>query len=76
MGPFTIVLLEASPEKELFRDLSDYVFGVRDFENAKSLSVIFSFKNLDFENVKKKTEKKFFAAKIIACKLVSLNCLY
>ena len=41
---FTISLLEASSETVLFRHLSDYIFRVRNFENTKSMRVIFLLK--------------------------------
>ena len=44
LGTFTILLVEASSETGLSRHLSDYVFGIRQFENTKSVSVIFFFK--------------------------------
>ena len=31
-----MLLVEGSSETGLFRDLSDYVFGVRNFENTKN----------------------------------------
>ena len=40
VGTFTIFLVEASSEMGLFRHLSDYVFGVLHFGNAKAVSVI------------------------------------
>ena len=39
-GRFNILLFEASSETRLFRHLSDYVFGVRNFENANPMRVI------------------------------------
>ena len=44
LGTFTILLVEASSETGLFRHLSDYVFGVRNFEITKSMSIIFFVK--------------------------------
>ena len=62
-GPFTILLVQDSSETGLFRHLSDYVFGVRNFENAKSIRVLFCFKmlkfNLDFQMAAKHSEKLF-----------------
>ena len=43
LGTFTMLLLEGSSETGLFRHLSDYVFGVRNFENTKCTRVIFFF---------------------------------
>ena len=63
LGAFTILLVEASTEMGLSRHLSDYVFGVRIFQNTKSMWVIFCSKcwkfNLDFENSTKNSEKVF-----------------
>ena len=44
LGAFTILLLEASSEIGHFRHLSDYVFGVRNFENIKPMRVSFLLK--------------------------------
>ena len=41
LSTFTILLVDAAPEAGIFRHLSDYVFGVRSFENTKIMSVIF-----------------------------------
>ena len=43
LGTFGILVVEASSETGPFRHLSDYVFGVRNFGNTKSMSVIFLF---------------------------------
>ena len=43
-GTFTILLVEASFERGIFRHLSDYVFQVRNFENTKPMRVIFLYK--------------------------------
>ena len=71
LGKFTILLLEASSETVLFRHLSDYAFGVRNFENTKSMSGIFFWKcsklNLDFKNASKNSEK-------VSC--FSDNCIW
>ena len=61
LGTFTILLVEASSERRLFRHLSDYVFSVRNSENTKSMSVIFVSKclkfNIDFKNSQTDSEK-------------------
>ena len=44
LGKVTIFLVEASSETRLFSPLSDYVFGVRNFENTNSMRVIFKLK--------------------------------
>ena len=44
LGTFTMLFLEGSSEMGLFRHLSDYVLGVRNFENTKCMRVIFFFK--------------------------------
>ena len=41
LGTFTISLVEASSKTGLFRHLSDYVFGVRNFEIRKFMRVLF-----------------------------------
>ena len=76
----TILLLQASSEMEPFRHLSDYVFGVCNFENTKSMRVILFFKMFKIETTSQKyskgAEKKVFDSEIIASQLVSLNCPY
>ena len=49
-----MLLVEGSSETGLFRRLSDYVFGIRNFESTKSMRVnlyskILKF-NVDFKN--------------------------
>ena len=46
LDTFTLLLLRAYSETELFRNLSDYIFGVRNYENTKSMRVIFFFQNV------------------------------
>ena len=61
---FTILLLEASSETVLFRHLSDYIFRVRNFENTKSMRVIFLLKIFKceprFQSYCKNLRKFFF----------------
>ena len=45
-GKFMVLLVEGSSEKGLFRHLSDYVFGVRNFGNKKRMRVIFYLQNI------------------------------
>ena len=59
LGTFTILLVEASSEMGLFRHLSDYVFGVRNFENTKSMRVILFFKMLKISTKFQECSKKF-----------------
>ena len=63
LGTFTMLLVEGCSETGLFRHLSDYVFGVRNFENTKSMKVIFFFKylkfQLDFKNAARNSENVF-----------------
>ena len=51
-------------ETGLFRRLSDYVFGVRNFENTRSISFIFFFQNvenlIEILEIPQKTQKKTF----------------
>ena len=57
LGTFTILLVEASSETGLFRNLSHYVFGVLNLDNKKCIRDIFFSKflnfNLDFKNAAK-----------------------
>ena len=59
----SMLLVEGSSETRLFRLLSNFVFGVRNFLNTKALCVIFFSKclkfNLDFKNAEKKSGKSF-----------------
>ena len=77
LGTFNILFVEASSETGLFRHLSDYDFGVRNFQNAKSMRVIF-FKclkvNLDFKNGAKNWQKAFnFSGNWIGIGVVKLS---
>ena len=56
---FTILLVKEPSETELFRHLSDYVFRVRNLENAKSLRVIFFLKVFKIYARFQKCSKKF-----------------
>ena len=63
LGPFTMILLDRSSETGLLRHLSNHVFGVRNFRNTKSMSVIL-FSNcskfkLNVINEEKTSEKLF-----------------
>ena len=63
LGTFTMLLVEGSSETGLFRRLSDYVFGIRNFESTKSMRVnlyskILKF-NVYFKNSAKNWEKLF-----------------
>ena len=75
-----MLLVERSSETGRFRHLSNHVFRVRNFKNTKALRVIFLLKIFKIEarlqKWSKKIEIKFFDSEIIACELVSLNCLY
>ena len=56
-----MLLVEGSSNTRLFRHLSDYVFGVRNFENILRSSFYkksLKFK-LDFRNAAQNSEKKF-----------------
>ena len=61
---FTKLLVKWSSEMGLFRHLSDHVFGVSNFRNTKSMTVIFFSKYLkfivDFKNAAKKWAKVFY----------------
>ena len=58
-----MLLVAGYSEIGYFRHLSDYVFGVRNFENTKSMKVIFFFKylkfQLDFKNAARNSENVF-----------------
>ena len=63
LSTFTILLLKASSETELFRHLSEYLFRVRNFEKKKSMRVIIWFKmfkiGFRFQKRGEKLEKVF-----------------
>ena len=63
LSTFTMLLVAGYSEIGYFRHLSDYVFGVRNFENTKSMKVIFFFKylkfQLDFKNAARNSENVF-----------------
>ena len=80
MGTFTILLVERSSERELFRYLSNQVFAVRTFINTKAMSVNFFLKcwkiNLDLKNAAKNWEKAFsFPYDCIWIGIVNLSLL-
>ena len=60
---FTMLLVKGSSELGIFRHLSDYVFGVDNFKNAKSMRVTFFSKylksQLNFKYAAKNLEKYF-----------------
>ena len=64
LGKFSRLLVEASSETGLFRLLRDYVFGLRNLENTKSMTVIFLVKyfkiSFRFEKCSKKVRNTFF----------------
>ena len=61
LGTSPMFLVEWSSETRLFRHLSNFVFGVRNFLNTKAMRVIFFWKclkfNLDYKNATKNSEK-------------------
>ena len=58
LGTFTILLDDRSSETRIFRHLSDYVFGVRNFKNTKCMRVTFLEIKIDLKNEAKNSEKK------------------
>ena len=72
-----MLLVDGSSETGLFRHLSNHVFGVRNFGNTKSMTVIFSQKVQDLIYIWKmdeEIEETFFVSEISASELVALNC--
>ena len=63
-GTCTMLLVKWFSQTGFFRYLSDYIFGVRNFEITKSMRVIFFPKcskfQLDFKNGVKTCEKVFY----------------
>ena len=63
LGTLTMLLVKRFSQTGLFRHLSDYVFGVRNFRIAKSMRVILFFSRdlefiVDFKNSAKNSEKE------------------
>ena len=58
-GTFTMFLVKVSSQTGLLRDFYNHVFGVRNFENTKSLRVIFCSKYLKFMIVFKNAAKNW-----------------
>ena len=54
LGTFIMLIVDVSSDMGLFTHLSNYVFRVRVFGNAKAVRVIFFFKmfNIEFRFVK------------------------
>ena len=80
LGTFTILFVEASPEKKLFGHLSNHVFRVGNFKNTKAVKVIFFFKcskvNLDFKIAAKNWQIFFcFSDDCISVGIVRLSLL-
>ena len=46
LGKFTVLHVEGSSETGLFRRLTDYVFGVHNYQNTKSMRVILFSQNI------------------------------
>ena len=64
-----MLLVDGSSETGLFRYLSNHVFGVRNFGNTKSMTVIFSQKVQDLIYIwemDKEIEETFFVSEISA----------
>ena len=59
LGKFPMLLLEGSSQTGLFRHLYDYVFGVRNFENTKSMRVVFFIKISKFWAIFQKCSEKW-----------------
>ena len=63
LGTSPMFLVDWAFETRLFRHLSNFVFGVRNFLNTKAMRVIFFSKclkfNVDFKNAEKNREKVF-----------------
>ena len=80
LGTFTMLLVEGSSETALFRHLSDSVFGVRNFENTKSMRVIFFSKdlkfNINFQNAANTWEKYLWTGIVKLSKLSLLRTGY
>ena len=65
LGTFTMLFVEGYSQTRIFRHLYDYVFGVCNFGNTKSLRVIFLFKIFQissrFQKCSKKNSGKVFS---------------
>ena len=80
LAKFIMLLVGGSHETGLFRNLCIYVFRVRNFQNKKSMRVIFFFKIfkifIEISKMRQKIEKKVFPSEKIGSEWVLLNCLY
>ena len=79
-GPFTMLLVEGSSERDFLDIYLTTFFGVRKFKNTSAMRVIFLFKMLKIESRSRKCEnkmqKKSFLSEIIASEDVAINCLH
>ena len=77
-SPFSMLLVEGSPETRLFY-LTTHFRG-RKFENTSAMRVIYCLKIFEieckFRKCKKIIERIFFVSEITASKNVAINCLY
>ena len=67
-----MLLVDGSSETELFRHLSNHLFGDRNIRSTKFMRVNFFLEMFKISKMLKKIEKRFFASEIIASELVSL----
>ena len=75
-----MLLVKGSSEKELFRHLSNHVFGVRNFRNTKAMRVMFFFKRFRISAWLQKSRKRlrktfFFTDNCIWIGIVKLSLL-
>ena len=76
LARFTMLLVERSSETELFRHLSNHVFGVCKLVNTKAVREIFFLKySKDLHKMQQKFEKEFFVSKIIWIGIVKFSLL-
>ena len=79
LGQFSILLVEGLSETGRFRQLSNHIFGVRNFGNISAMRVNF-FKRIPnliyISKIQKTFPKNFLVFEVIAYELVALNCFY
>ena len=79
-GLFTMLIVERSCERGLFRHLSNHDFGFRPLKNTSGMRFIFFLKmfkiEFRFRKRSKKLRNRFFVSEIFASEDVAVKCLY
>ena len=73
-GPFTMLLVQGFSEAGLFRNFSDYFFGVRNFEITKSMSIIIFVKMFKISSGFQKC-RKIMTKDFVFLRKLNLHCI-